>query len=429
MTAETGVSAANVDGAARGDVDVPALPARAAPARYPCFDGLRALAALSVVAYHTITEFSPSWYTGVAADWISRLGSFGVCVFFLISGFLLYRPYVLAHFEGRPVPELLPFWKRRFFRIFPAYWVAAAALFLVFQLQNIPTFLDGLTAFGLLQNYRAGYEFYGIGVAWTLVVEVSFYVALPFIAMALRGLAGRTATLGQKLRTQLIGLAAMYVVAIICRVYASDILGSSVAHRGDWLAPSRINWWLIGFLDWFALGMLLAVASAWAARGGRLPRIVHTLGAHPWACWLLALESYWVMVQLNMPIDIYLETEHIQTLGLTVFCGLVAFFLIFPAVFGPQERGGLRAFLTSRVMVFLGTISYGIYLWHIIYVKQVDIWSRDGVLPHNLYVWFLVILGFTLATATISYYVLERPLIRISQRRRAPRPKVGADHS
>src|SRR5207342_1888367 len=96
------------------------------------------------------------------------------------------------------------------------------------------------------------------------------------------------------------------------------------AHRGDWLAPSRINWWLIGFLDWFALGMLLAVASAWAARGGRLPRVV-------------------------------------QTLGLTVFCGLVAFFLIFPAVFGPQDRGGLRAFLRSRVMIFLGTVSYGIY--------------------------------------------------------------------
>ncbi len=350
-----------------------------------------------------------------------------MCVFFLISGFLLYRPYVLAHFESRPTPELGPFWKRRFFRIFPAYWVAAAALFLIFQLQNVPTFLDGLTAFGLLQNYRAGYEFYGIGVAWTLVVEVSFYIALPFFAWAFRSLAGRTATVGRKLRTQLMGLAVLYRDRNRLSVYAADILDPGVAHHGQWLAPSRINWWLIGFLDWFALGMLLAVASAWAARGGRLPRIVRTLGAHPWICWLLAIESYWVMVQLNMPIDIYLETEHIQTLGLTVFCGLVAFFLIFPAVFGSQDRGGLRKFLRSRVMIFLGTISYGIYLWHIIYVKQVEISSRDGDLPHNLYVWFLVILGATLTTATLSYYLLERPLIRISQRRRARRVEVG-DH-
>jgi peptidoglycan/LPS O-acetylase OafA/YrhL len=398
-----------------------AVAAPGVPVRFPCFDGLRAIAALTVVVYHTVSEFRPSWYEGAPADWISRLGSFGVCVFFLISGFLLYRPFVLAHFESRPVPDLLPFWKRRFFRIFPAYWVAVAALFFVFELQNINTWQDALTAFGLLQNYRAGYEFYGIGVAWTLVVEVSFYLALPLIAMALRALAGKTATVSHKLHTQLIGLAVLYAVGLISRAWAPDLINASPASRGDWLAPSRVNWWLNGFLDWFALGMLLAVMSAWAARGGRLPKIVHTLGAHPWVCWLLALESYWVMVQLNMPIDIYLETETIQTLGLTVFCGLVAFFLIFPAVFGSQDRKGLRGLLRSKVMVFLGTISYGMYLWHIIYVKQVNHWSNDGELPHNLYVWFVVVLGLTLATATISYYVVERPIIRLSHKGRPPR--------
>jgi peptidoglycan/LPS O-acetylase OafA/YrhL len=297
----------------------------------------------------------------------------------------------------------------------------------VFELQDIRSVSDALTAFGLLQNYRAGYEFYGIGVAWTLVVEVSFYIALPFIAMALRGLAGRGATVQHKLRIQLVGLAVLYAIAIVSRVWAYDILSPAAATRGDWLAPSRVNWWLVGFLDWFALGMLLAVASAWAARGGRLPRIVATLGAHPWVCWLLALECYWVMVQLNMPIDIYLETEHIQTLGLTVFCGLVAFFLLLPAVFGDQSHGGIRRFLRSGLMVFLGTVSYGVYLWHIIYVKQVHHWSNDGAIPHNLYVWFVVVLGLTIGTATLSYYLVERPLIRVSQRRR-PRiePSTGA---
>ena len=71
-----------------------------------------------------------------------------------------------------------------------------------------------------------------------------------------------------------------------------------------------------------------------------------------------------------------------------------------------------------RVMVFLGTISYGIYLWHIIYVKEVAHWTIDGEVPDNLYVWFVVVVSLTFVTTTANYCLLERPLIRFSQRRR-----------
>ena len=76
---------------------------RAAPARFPCFDGLRAIAALAVVAYHVVTTYDLTTLT-LSWGWIDRLGNFGVAVFFLISGFLLYRPFVLTHFEARPTP-------------------------------------------------------------------------------------------------------------------------------------------------------------------------------------------------------------------------------------------------------------------------------------------------------------------------------------
>src|SRR4051812_39101220 len=85
-------------------------------ARFPCFDGLRAVAALAVFACH-----SSGWAWYVRADWapvpvqssFARLGYVGVAVFFVISGFLLYRPYVLAAFEERPGPRLGTFWFRR----------------------------------------------------------------------------------------------------------------------------------------------------------------------------------------------------------------------------------------------------------------------------------------------------------------------------
>ena len=88
--------------------------------RFPCFDGLRAIAALAVVVYHVTTIYNIETLHYDTWQWTQRLGNFGVSTFFLISGFLLYRPYVAAHFSGRPTPRLIPFWGRRALRIYPA---------------------------------------------------------------------------------------------------------------------------------------------------------------------------------------------------------------------------------------------------------------------------------------------------------------------
>ena len=66
--------------------------------RFPCFDGLRAIAAFAVVVYHVTTTYNLETLHGDTWQWTQRLGNFGVSTFFLISGFLLYRPYVAAVF-------------------------------------------------------------------------------------------------------------------------------------------------------------------------------------------------------------------------------------------------------------------------------------------------------------------------------------------
>jgi len=393
--------------------------------RFPCFDGLRAIAALTVLVYHVCVTFDAPWLATENWSWITRFGNFGVSVFFLISGFLLYRPYVVAHFEGRPVPALLPFWRRRFLRIFPAYWVALSALFFIVVSNPINGPTSFVTYYGLIQNYRYGYILRGLGIAWTLVIEVSFYLALPFLAWAIRSLRPR-GSLRDKLVTQLGGLAFLYVLAVVVRVWQLWFLDIPEYTRGDWFPLSGIAYWLIGYLDWFALGMALAVGSAWAAKGGRLPRVLVALGNHPWVAWFLALELFWVAFQLNIPAHQGALLTEWQFTGISFFYGLVALFLLIPAVFGPQDRGYIRAFLRSRVMVSLGVISYGIYLWHIIYVKQTQRWTLEGTLPKNLWVWFGVVVVLTLATATVSWFVLERPIIRWSHRPRLPLRRPAA---
>jgi peptidoglycan/LPS O-acetylase OafA/YrhL len=394
-------------------------------ARFPCFEGLRAFAALAVLLYHVFLATTPEWVGTEAWDWIDRLGSFGVCVFFLISGFLLYRPFVVAHFEDRPSPGVRDFWTRRFMRIFPAYWLALTVSVYVFGVNSIRgNWEDVITFYGLLQSYRGGYPLLGMDVAWSLVIEVSFYIALPFIAWAVRAFAKSGTTVRKKLKVQLVGLAVLYALAVVARVWWWWGLDSPSVRKGTWFPLGQLPAWLVGYLDWFALGMLLAVGSAWLAKGGGLPWIVRALARAPVACWLLALELYWVTLQLHLG-EPFARGNAWQALGLAFFHGACAFFFIFPAVFGPQDRGAIRGFLRSRVMVFLGVISYGIYLWHKPYTELGERWAGDGAISDDFLTQLVLILALTVATATVSYYVLERPLINWSRRIRR-RPRVGA---
>jgi peptidoglycan/LPS O-acetylase OafA/YrhL len=105
---------------------VPDDPPVATPRHFECFDGLRAIAAVSVLLLHT------AWTSGFTSRsslgiYTSRL-EIGVSVFFLISGFLLYRPFAVSHFVGRDQPDAGRFWVRRLLRIVPAYWLALTVL-------------------------------------------------------------------------------------------------------------------------------------------------------------------------------------------------------------------------------------------------------------------------------------------------------------
>jgi peptidoglycan/LPS O-acetylase OafA/YrhL len=399
--------------------------------RFPCFDGLRALAAFAVLVYHVTTTYNLETLHSDTWQWTQRLGNFGVSTFFLISGFLLYRPFVTALFADREPPKLIPFWGRRALRIYPAYWVAITVAAYGMAIITISNFQIFFSTYLLLQNYRAGLTLAGLGVEWTLVIEVSFYIALPFIAWFLRSINRPGASARTKLRTQLLGLAGLYAIAMLVRIWRLWALNAKPARGGGWFPIAQVGQWLPGYLDWFALGMLLAVGSAWLARGGQIPMLARALARYPAASWLLSITCFWVALQLNTPASIYVRVTRIQDFGIAFLYGLVAFFLILPAVFGDQEQGRIRGFLRSRVMATLGIVSYGIYLWHIIWVHQLKTWFHDGTVGGNIWVWFAIVITLTLITATLSYLWVERPAIRWSHKQwpgsRRPTPAASSD--
>lgn len=404
MTEAQAASVVSV-GARNSSVQAPRVPAE----RFPSLDGYRALAALAVLVYHVCASlgFNHRAATG-AYPYTARLGDLAVAVFFLLSGFLLYRPYVLAHFDGGPPGDWRRFLWRRALRIFPAYWVALTALFFLFRFADAHGAGGYLTFYGLVQTYRRGiYAFAGLSVAWSLCIEVSFYLALPVLAWVVCRLTRPGASPGARLRVQLIVLMVLFVTAVGYRWYVV----ATLPQTGVELL------WLPAYLDWFALGMLLAVGRAWVERGRPLPSFVERLAASPGLCWLFALEVYWLLVQVHIPRGFSgVDQTTFEVQARFLLPGFAALLLLVPGVLGDQNRGTVRRALRSVPLRSLGLVSYGIYLWHPIVLEQVMRWVNEGRFGGGFVPVLLVVACATIAIATASYWIVEKPALSLKNR-------------
>jgi peptidoglycan/LPS O-acetylase OafA/YrhL len=408
--------------------------------RFPCFDGLRAIAAVSVVLTHV--AFASGADTGSAfARLFARMDA-GVAVFFVISGFLLYRPFVAAHLGDRSVPAAGPYFWRRFLRIYPAYWLVVIVVVYVFADKHIHDVQSFVMWFGLVHIYSEKHSFGPLVQSWTLATEVSFYVFLPVWAWLIRRRApGSRASPSSLMQREIIGIALLVVVSIAWKAFVLSY-GFSDGRIG------QLKMWLPWWLDMFAVGMLLAVGSVGSRELGRATPL--RLGARhaPVICWLLALGAFClVSTGIGMPYKSGAIPLHLLW-GQHYLYLATAALLVMPAVFGPQTRDSslVRRFLTNRVVVFLGVVSYGIYLWHdpwidryidwsgvstfAIYHSDVPFsWHTSQVVSVPFFAMTLAVLALTIATASVSWFLLERPVLRLkrlSNRGLARRPGRGS---
>jgi peptidoglycan/LPS O-acetylase OafA/YrhL len=395
--------------------------------RFPCFNGLRAVAALLVVFHHTAftTAFELRGVRFPFTDQVVPIGAYfshmdiGVEIFFLISGFLLYRPMVAAAFSGRRPRDVRTYARHRFLRIYPAYWVAfiCIALF-VGVYMPVAGGRSLFEYFFLVHLYDPGYVVVngqrvwralgGISQSWTLVVEVSFYIFLPLYAAVMRKL-GEGRNRESRFRLELAMLVVLYAISVVWRAVVYWGLPDESAF--EFLG----NFWLFANLDLFALGMGLAVVRTWAeARDEPVP-FLERVGRVDWLWWLLAALSFHaVSFWIGLPKNLVL-VQGGKAFTREFLYSMAAFFFLLPAVFGPQDRGITRRFLRLRPMVYLGMISYGIYLWHQAFITKVHQWEgwADNPLPNGPFLQVLIpALALTILVASLSWYLVEAPLLR-----------------
>ena len=376
------------------------------PRHFPCFDGLRAIAAITVVLVHTafISGFTTSSPDGIYS---ARL-EVGVSVFFLISGFLLYRPFAASHLAGRRSPGTGRFWVRRFLRIVPAYWLAFTVVSYVLHgdVHLLGGWRNLAIYYGFAQIYFPHVVLTGVSQAWSLCVEVTFYLFLPLYAALVA--VGRRSDRAQLWR-ELTGLVLMVAVSVGFRTFAF--------HQHT-LEAHVMPIWLPAWLDLFALGMFLAVMSSWLAHRDRQPRwLWHPL--MPYVSWACAGAAFWAVSNRGIPI-VPIYTDHLtMNLVRQSLYAAVAFFLLLPAVFGPQPRGLIRRLLSNKLVVGLGTVSYGIYLWHQGWILEYLRWTHRNLnFPFGIPWWqlALAVLGLATASATASYFLFEKPILRLKDR-------------
>lgn len=311
----------------------------------------------------------------------------GVAVFFVLSGFLLHRPQVLASLRGLPRPAVRPYLWRRALRVLPGYWLALALAFLAVPALRELGPLDVLRQVTLTSVYTDGQQQPALTQMWSLCTEVSFYLALPLLGRLVhrRGVAGHLAL-----------CAVLYAVAIAWQaVVAVELL------------PPHTGYWLPGHTDWFALGMALAVLVS--AGDGVLRQLADDAGT----CWVAAAALFAVAgTPLTGPYGLSL-LEPSEGLTRTVLYGLISVLLVLPAVAGDQDRGPLRAVLRSRPVVFLGRVSYGVFLLHLVVldvaVRVLDIAFFSGSMPLLV----AVVLPTTVLLAWASLRLVEEPALRL----------------
>jgi peptidoglycan/LPS O-acetylase OafA/YrhL len=400
-------------------------------ARLPGIEGLRAIAASSIVLVHVWSASMPNGNTLGSASFANGFStlSVGLTLFFTLSGFLLYRPFTAAIARAAPRQSISAYLQNRGLRILPAYWVillavvliGAASVRLTPQELGVGRLTDPLefaqTAL-LLQDYRPGTVVIGIGPAWSLAVEAVFYLTLPLLVLAAGALARRTSTrrgrvlvlLGPPLLLLLIGLTGKLAAG---HLFPADPLAG---YNADWHSVIERSFWAQA--DLFAFGMLVAVLHTEV--------VDRRVTLRPGWRWIAVIAAVLIFLPCAWTLRRGEHSYLLQNSGQAAAIAIALAAIVLPDRSARRSPRALRV-LESVPFVAVGAASYSLFLWHFPVIE----WLREqgltvdggwGALALN----FLLVAIVAGALSALTYRYVERPALRHKRRGRretTPRPQ------
>jgi peptidoglycan/LPS O-acetylase OafA/YrhL len=371
---------------------------------FPALDSLRAVAAIAVLATHTAfwagAYALPVWGTPLA-----RL-DVGVAIFFVLSGFLLSRPWIARHRAGLAPPSTLHYLWKRALRLAPVYVVTVVAALTLLPGNRDAGPGEWVTTLLLGNIYVDDHLPDGLTQMWSLSTEVAFYVVLPGLMwLALSHVRRR----GRDRLWLVVG-----GMALVSVVWLMDL---SVRWDGG---GTMIRLWLPSYLVWFAVGMVLAscdVRSRDDAGGtdrltDRVTAVLREMGRSPGLCWLAAAALFVIAsTPLAGPPDLEPATLG-AALTKNLLYAAIAGLVILPGVFAPPGGRFVRV-LSVPALRHVGHLSYGIFCVHLILLELVVDWRDMPLFEGRGLELFVLTLAGSLVVSEVLHRLLERPSLRL----------------
>ena len=366
--------------------------------------GLRGIAALFVFVFH-YGYFNPGIRLDLSVPVIGKalqfplgFGFAGVDLFFVLSGFLLALPFARASLTRSEQQPLAQYYKRRLLRVFPAYYAQLTIILIIGAWFITWQPLSGVSLLAhLFMFFNIGWEPVRpmVGIWWTLPVELSFYLLLPFIASFMRP------------ARWLVFLLGGILLSILYRLWSADHFAAA-PEGAVFLAASHLP----GSLPEFLLGASAALLIQWLdLRSIKRP-----------AVWILdglflvgvALATVWFW-KVILPHGSIYWSGHWSMVIAPLALGLPLSLMVFSLYLG--SRIG-RLLFANPVVYFLGLISYSLYLWHFVVLQQAELVFGPAYTDMQGLPKFLFSLSLVVLVSTVSYFVFERPFFRLSARRK-----------
>lgn len=341
---------------------------------YPSINGWRSVGVILVIFSHlnikypVFDRFSDNLIWGTITSFIHD-GNLGVNVFFIVSGFLISSLLIEEERNFKKI-SIRKFYMRRFLRIFPAYYFLLLVYFIL-QLYDVIEISDRSWFTSLVFiKYINWFMEYLTSHLWSLSIEENFYLLFPLLFL-----------LGDKFRKRVVIF--LFLMPPISRV---------VYHFSDHMWINNLSF--TSRIDAICIGCFCAFYKDW---------ILEKIGKS-WKNWFyLAVIGMFSLRFLNM-LSYRFELEILFVpFGVTygTFANVFIALIIMYSIYGPQKW--LYRFLNTRIMTFIGMISYSLYLWQQLFIYADLGWF--SVLPLNIICFF--------GMALISYYFIERPFLKL----------------